>query len=64
MSCARVAPPSTPARLERRQPRSLTSHTALTQAIRLYELLGLRHALLPADVRHASANVYMTLSLR
>lgn len=42
----------------------LTSHTALTQAIRLYELLGFRHAPVPADVRYASANVYMTLSLR
>lgn len=41
----------------------LTSHTALTQAIRLYESLGFRHASLPADVRYATANVYMTLDL-
>jgi ribosomal protein S18 acetylase RimI-like enzyme len=42
----------------------LTSHTALTTAIRLYELLGFRHAPIPADVRYSTANVYMTLSLR
>lgn len=42
----------------------LTSHTALTRAIRLYESLGFLHAPIPADVRYATANVYMTLRLR
>jgi ribosomal protein S18 acetylase RimI-like enzyme len=41
----------------------LTSHTGLTQAIRLYESLGFRHAPLPAYVRYKTANVYMTLRL-
>ena len=41
----------------------LTSHTDLAPAIRLYESLGFRHEPLPAEVRYASANVYMTLSL-
>ena len=41
----------------------LTSHVALTQAIRLYESLGFRHEPMPIDVRYATANVYMTLSL-
>ena len=41
----------------------LTSNEALTQAIRLYESLGFRHEPLPADVRYATANVYMTLCL-
>jgi putative acetyltransferase len=37
----------------------LTSHTALVEAIRLYESLGFRHEPLPADVRYESANVFM-----
>ncbi len=41
----------------------LTSHTALVEAIRLYETLGFRHAPLPADVRYETANVYMQLIL-
>lgn len=41
----------------------LTSHTALSRAIRLYESLGFRHAPIPPDVRYATANVYMTLTL-
>jgi ribosomal protein S18 acetylase RimI-like enzyme len=41
----------------------LTSHEALTQAIHLYESLGFRREPIPADVRYATANVYMTLSL-
>ncbi|HXH93737.1 MAG TPA: GNAT family N-acetyltransferase [Thermoanaerobaculia bacterium] len=40
----------------------LTSHTALVEAIHLYETLGFRHAPLPADVRYLTANVYMELS--
>lgn len=40
----------------------LTSHTALVEAILLYESLGFRHAPMPADVRYETANVYMTLS--
>jgi ribosomal protein S18 acetylase RimI-like enzyme len=40
----------------------LTSHTALVEAIHLYETLGFRHAPLPADVRYETANVYMQLS--
>jgi GNAT superfamily N-acetyltransferase len=41
----------------------LTSHTALVEAIRLYESMGFRHAPLPADVRYETANVYMHLTL-
>jgi GNAT superfamily N-acetyltransferase len=41
----------------------LTSHTALVQAIRLYESLGFQHEPIPPDVRYQTANVYMTLSL-
>jgi len=41
----------------------LTSHTALVEAIRLYESLGFRHAAMPEDVRYETANVYMTLAL-
>jgi ribosomal protein S18 acetylase RimI-like enzyme len=41
----------------------LTSHTALVQAIRLYESLGFQHEPLPADIRYRTANVYMTLDL-
>jgi GNAT superfamily N-acetyltransferase len=41
----------------------LTSNTVLVQAIQLYESLGFRHAPMPADVRYATANVYMTLGL-
>jgi len=40
----------------------LTSHTALVEAIALYESLGFRHAPLPADVRYETANVFMRLS--
>lgn len=42
---------------------SLTSNTALTQAIRLYESLGFQHRPMPVDVRYTTANVYMTLDL-
>jgi GNAT superfamily N-acetyltransferase len=41
----------------------LTSHAALAQAVRLYESLGFDHRPMPADVRYATANVYMTRSL-
>ena len=41
----------------------LTSHTDLATAIHIYESLGFRHEPIPADVRYANANVYMTLSL-
>src|SRR5882724_135354 len=41
----------------------LTSHTALVEAIRLYESMGFRHAPMPADVRYETANVFMQLSL-
>jgi putative acetyltransferase len=41
----------------------LTSNTALTSAIRLYESLGFRHAPLPADVRYETADVFMRLAL-
>jgi len=41
----------------------LTSHTALVEAISLYESLGFRHAPLPADVRYETANVFMRLTL-
>jgi ribosomal protein S18 acetylase RimI-like enzyme len=42
---------------------ALTSNTALTQAIRLYESLGFQHQPMPVDVRYTTANVYMTLGL-
>ncbi len=41
----------------------LTSHTSLSHAIRLYQSLGFRHSPMPPDVRYATANVYMTLTL-
>jgi GNAT superfamily N-acetyltransferase len=41
----------------------LTSNSALIPAITLYESLGFRHAPLPADIRYATADVYMTLKL-
>jgi GNAT superfamily N-acetyltransferase len=41
----------------------LTSHTALVEAIRLYESLGFQHAAMPEDVRYESANVFMRLML-
>jgi putative acetyltransferase len=41
----------------------LTSHTALVQAIRLYESLGFQCEPMPPDIRYQTANVYMTLSL-
>jgi GNAT superfamily N-acetyltransferase len=41
----------------------LTSNSALVPAITLYESLGFRHAPLPADIRYATADVYMTLQL-
>jgi|KBSMisStaDraftv2_1062788.scaffolds.fasta_scaffold113892_3 ribosomal protein S18 acetylase RimI-like enzyme len=41
----------------------LTSNSALIPAITLYESLGFRHAPLPADIRYATADVYMTLRL-
>jgi putative acetyltransferase len=41
----------------------LTSHTALVDAIHLYESIGFRHAPLPADVRYETANVFMRLTL-
>lgn len=42
----------------------LTSHTSLTEAIRLYESMGFSHAEIPVDVRYVTANVYMRLSLQ
>jgi putative acetyltransferase len=42
----------------------LTSNTALARAIQLYQSLGFRHAPMPADIRYATADVYMTLRLR
>ena len=42
---------------------TLTSHTSLTSAIRLYESLGFRHEPLPADIRYETANVFMRLTL-
>ena len=41
----------------------LTSHTALVEAIRLYESMGFQHEPLPADVRYETANVFMRLTL-
>jgi GNAT superfamily N-acetyltransferase len=41
----------------------LTSNTALVEAIRLYESLGFHHEPLPADVRYATADVFMRLQL-
>jgi GNAT superfamily N-acetyltransferase len=41
----------------------LTSHTALVEAIRLYESLGFRHTAMPEDIRYETANVYMRLLL-
>jgi putative acetyltransferase len=41
----------------------LTSHTALVEAIALYESMGFRHAPLPEDNRYETANVYMRLAL-
>lgn len=42
----------------------LTSHSVLSEAIKLYESLGFRHAPMPPDVRYATANVFMRLTLR
>jgi putative acetyltransferase len=42
---------------------TLTSHTSLVDALRLYESLGFRRAPMPVDVRYATANVYMVLAL-
>src|SRR5262245_11951553 len=42
---------------------TLISSSRLTSAIRLYEALGFRHGLLPADTGYASADVYMELDL-
>ena len=39
----------------------LTSHTALVEALHLYESMGFRRAPLPADVRYETANVFMRL---
>jgi GNAT superfamily N-acetyltransferase len=41
----------------------LTSHTALVEAIQLYESMGFRHAPLPEDNRYETANVFMRLTL-
>lgn len=41
----------------------LTSNTALVEALRLYESLGFRYGVMPADVPYETANVYMTLDL-
>ncbi len=41
----------------------LTSHTALVEAIGLYESLGFQHEPLPADNRYETANVFMRLTL-
>ena len=41
----------------------LTSHTALVEAIHLYESMGFLHAPLPADVRYETANVFMRLTI-
>jgi GNAT superfamily N-acetyltransferase len=41
----------------------LTSHTALVEAIALYESMGFRHAPLPEDNRYETANVFMRLAL-
>ena len=42
---------------------TLTSNTLLTDALRLYESLGFRYGVMPADVPYVTANVYMTLQL-
>lgn len=39
---------------------TLSTNTALVEAIHLYESMGFRHAPMPAEVRYATANVYMT----
>ena len=41
----------------------LLSNSKLRSAIRLYESIGFRHAALPTDIKYATANVYMELSL-
>ena len=41
----------------------LTSHTALVEAIHLYESFGFRHEPMPEDVRYETANVFMRLEL-
>jgi ribosomal protein S18 acetylase RimI-like enzyme len=42
---------------------TLTSHTALVEAIRLYESIGFRHEALPADMPYETANVFMRLTI-
>lgn len=42
----------------------LTSHHDLAPAIRLYESMGFVHQPMPAEVRYASADVFMRLPLR
>ena len=42
----------------------LTSHTALVNAIHLYQSLGFQHRPMPPDIRYETANVYMCLDLR
>jgi ribosomal protein S18 acetylase RimI-like enzyme len=39
----------------------LTSHTALVEALHLYESMGFQRAPLPADIRYETANVFMRL---
>jgi ribosomal protein S18 acetylase RimI-like enzyme len=41
----------------------LTSHTALVEAIHLYESFGFQHEPMPEDVRYETANVFMRLEL-
>jgi ribosomal protein S18 acetylase RimI-like enzyme len=41
----------------------LTSHTALVEALHLYESMGFQRAPLPADIRYETANVFMRLTL-
>jgi ribosomal protein S18 acetylase RimI-like enzyme len=41
----------------------LTSHTSLTDALRLYESIGFRQEPLPADLRYETANVFMRMTL-
>jgi ribosomal protein S18 acetylase RimI-like enzyme len=41
----------------------LSSNSSLVDAIHLYESLGFQHASLPADLRYATANVFMQRSL-
>jgi putative acetyltransferase len=41
----------------------LTSHTSLSTAIALYESLAFHHAPLPADLRYATANVFMRMNV-